>query len=209
MLRLLFRLDQALYYVQGQVSIRYGGGIHPKHRLMNYHQFFVSNITNEQKVLDIGCGIGALAYSIATKCNAHITGIEISERNITQARTQFPHENIEYIHGDVLTHPWSTLFDVIVMSNVLEHLPNRPEFLQHVTRTVKPKRFLIRVPLFERDWRVPLKKEVGIDYRLDPTHYIEYTQETFAEEMEQANLAITSLEIRWGEIWAQLTPKSS
>ena len=53
-------------------------------------------------------------------------------------------------------------------------------------------------------WRVPLKEELGIDYRLDPTHRIEYTVEGFAEEIETAGLKIAYQEIRWGEIWAEV-----
>jgi 2-polyprenyl-3-methyl-5-hydroxy-6-metoxy-1,4-benzoquinol methylase len=94
--------------------------------------------------------------------------------------------------------------DVIILSNVLEHLPNRPPFLQKVQQRIKPDRFLIRVPLFERDWRVPLKKELGVEWRLDLTHETEYTQESFAEEMAEAGLKIKHQEVRWGEIWAEV-----
>jgi len=62
------------------------------------------------------------------------------------------------------------------------------------------------VPLFERDWRVPLKKELGIDYRLDSTHCIEYTQEEYFEELHQAGLKTTNTEFRWGEIWSVVEP---
>ena len=44
------------------------------------------------------------------------------------------------------------------------------------------------MPLYELDWRVPLMEGLGVDYRLDFTHCIEYTQELFAEEIEQAGL---------------------
>jgi hypothetical protein len=75
-----------------------------------------------------------------------------------------------------------------------------------VQAKLTPSRWLIRVPLFERHWSVPLKQELGIDYRLDPTHQIEYTQESFAAEMRQTGLEIVHQEVRWGEIWAELKP---
>jgi len=65
--------------------------------------------------------------------------------------------------------------------------------------------FVAKLP--ERDWRVPLKQELGIDRRLDPTHFIEYTLESFAAEMEEANLRVTHQEVRWGEIWAEAVPR--
>jgi hypothetical protein len=67
-----------------------------------------------------------------------------------------------------------------------------------------PSKLLIRVPLFERDWRVPLKRELGIDWRLDPTHEIEYTPESFNEELVQASMEVIFIEIHWGEIWAEV-----
>ena len=95
------------------------------------------------------------------------------------------------------------MFDTVVLSNVLEHLPERAAFLRSVRMRVHPRRFLLRVPLFERDWRVPLKKELGIEWRLDLTHETEYTEEAFRNELEQAGLHITELHIRWGEIWCE------
>jgi len=65
---------------------------------------------------------------------------------------------------------------------------------------------LIRVPLFERDWRVPLKRELGVEWRLDSTHMTEYTLESFAEEIAGAGLSIIHQEVRWGEIWAEVRP---
>jgi hypothetical protein len=75
-----------------------------------------------------------------------------------------------------------------------------------VQESVHPERILIRVPLFERDWRVPLKKELGVEWRLDDTHETEYTLESFASEMQEAGLAVKHLEVRWGEIWVELFP---
>ena len=97
-------------------------------------------------------------------------------------------------------------FSVIILSNVLEHLPERPSFLRQLYQNTKPDRLLIRVPLFERDWRVPLKRELGVEWRLDPTHETEYTIESFAQEMAEAQLQITYQEVRWGEIWAEVVP---
>jgi hypothetical protein len=76
-----------------------------------------------------------------------------------------------------------------------------------VAKTVRPSRVLLRVPVFERDWRVPLKEELGLDYRLDPTHCTEYTLESFSKEMNDARFAVTHQEVRWGEIWAEAVPK--
>ena len=87
---------------------------------------------------------------------------------------------------------------------MLEHLSKHSIFLSKVWNKVNPKRMLIRVPLFERDWRVPLKKELGVEWRLDPIHETKYTIESWAKEIKEAGLAVTHQEIRWSEIWAEV-----
>jgi len=203
-LRILFTLDDALYKKQGRLAIAYDDGIHTKHRHIKYHDFFASRLQKNETVLDVGCGIGALAYDMAD-AGALVTGIDISEVNIKTAQERFAHPNVTYICGNALTDLPSGVFETIVLSNVLEHLPERPEFLRSLQTRLKSGggRYLIRVPLFEREWRVPLKKELGVEWRLDPTHETEYTLNSFAEEMEAASLRVVHQEVRWGEIWCE------
>ncbi len=202
-LRFLFGLDASLYPLQGWLSVNYGGGIHTKHRHTRYHDFFVGRIRKGEKILDIGCGIGALAYDIAEKAGAQVVGIDLSADNIEVACSKYAHSRATYMVGDALKTPPEGSFDAVVLSNVLEHLDARPEFLKRIADLVRPASILLRVPVFERDWRVPLKQELGIDYRLDPTHYTEYTLESFASEMKDAGLKVIHQEVRWGEIWAE------
>jgi ubiquinone/menaquinone biosynthesis C-methylase UbiE len=202
-LRFLFGLDASLYPLQGWLSVDYGGGIHTKHRHTRYHDFFVRRIRKGERILDIGCGIGVLAYDVAEKAGAYVVGIDISADNIETAFCKHSHSNVTYQVGDALKTPLEGSFDVVILSNVLEHLDARSEFLRRMIDLVHPARVLLRVPIFERDWRVPLKQELGIDYRLDPTHCTEYTLESFASEMKDAGLKVTYQEVRWGEIWAE------
>ena len=203
-LRLLFDLDAKLYNLQGAMSVKYGNGLHTKHRHTQYHNFFVNRLSPAEHVLDIGCGNGALAFDMANKAKAIVTGIDLSKDNIETAKNRFSHPNVTYICGNALTDLPHGAFDTIVLSNVLEHLPERSTFLRSIQERLTPKRYLIRVPLFERDWRVPLKKELGMEWRLDLTHETEYTLESFAEEIAQAGLICTHQEVRWGEIWCEL-----
>lgn len=154
-------------------------------------------------MLDIGSGNGFLAYDMAEKAGAIVTGIELSEKNYDKALENYSHPKVKYILGDVLEYLPDESFDTIVMSNVLEHIENREGFISQVQAKIGPRRWLLRVPVFERDWRVPLMKEVGVDFRLDDTHYVEYTQEEFSKELESAGLNIDHMEIRWSEIWCE------
>ena len=63
-------------------------------------------------------------------------------------------------------------------------------------------KFLIRVPMLSRSWIDVYKKELGLEYRLDKTHFIEYTFEGFKEELSRAGLKVLDYSIQFGEIWA-------
>ncbi len=206
-LRFLFRLDSALYSLQGQEAIEYDGGIHTKHRHTNYHQFFIRNLKPGERVLDIGSGNGFLAYDVvASVKNISVVGIELNKSNVKFACEHYQHPNLVFIHGDVLKNMPEEKFDAVILSNVLEHIKCRVDLLKKLVKLSHPKRLLIRVPQYDRDWRVPLKDELGVDSRLDKTHFTEYTREKFLEELSLANLQPTHMEFRWGEIWSIAEP---
>ena len=67
LVRLALRLHNFSYRLSTRFAIKAEGELHPKHRIMNYHKFFVDNINPSDTVLDIGCGNGALTYDLAQK----------------------------------------------------------------------------------------------------------------------------------------------
>src|SRR6185437_734916 len=125
---------------------------------------------------------------------------------LQQARTSDNPSNLTFVESDatksVPPGPW----DVVVLSNVLEHISDRIGFLQALIATTQAKRFLIRVPLFERDWKMAMRRALGANYYSDPDLKIEPTQAEFREETRRAGLAIDELITPWGEIWATLHP---
>jgi len=205
-LRLLFGVEAGIYPTEGELSIAYDGGVHTKHRHIRYHDFFVQRVRPGERVLDVGCGSGELAFDLADKGGAQVLGVDINPASIDKACQRHAHERVQYLLADVVTELPEHAYDVLVLSNVLEHLSGRPEFLRRVVRKYSPRRLLLRVPLFEREWRVPLKQELGVEWRLDPTHETEYTLESYVKEMASAGLVESHREIRWGEIWAELVP---
>lgn len=206
-LTFLLELDRRLFILTGTESCRYGGGVHSKHRHIGYHEYFAKRMRPGERVLDIGCGYGALAYDLA-RAGARVVGIDMNAANVLAGRERYTHPNLELREGDVLTALPGECFDTVVMSNVLEHLPRRVEFLRDAQARLAPRRWLLRVPMYERDWRVPLMEELGIDYRLDDTHCIEYRKEEFNDELAHAGLRPVDIDYRWGEIWCEAVPAS-
>ncbi len=170
---------------------------------MQYHDFFVERISYVERVLDIGCCYGAVAYSVASRTGAIVTGIDLRAENIAKARQLFQHPNLAFRQGNALKDLPKDKFDVIVLSNILEHIEHRVEFLSTIHERLSPTRILIRVPMFDREWKVPLRRELGMPFFSDRTHYTEYTLESFEKEIRAASLCLTPVQINWGEIWAE------
>jgi SAM-dependent methyltransferase len=202
----LLEIDAILSGQIDLASLRYGDGVHVKHRLMAYHDFFVSRIRSGERVLDVGCGYGAVADSIATRANAHVVGIDLNPSNIDHAKKRFTNPRLQFVVGEAPRDLPKEPFDVVVLSNVLEHVEQRVRFLAALIERARPQRILIRVPMADRHWHVPLRRELGLFHFSDPTHFTEYTRQSFEDEMREAHLAITHFQVNWGEIWAEVTP---
>jgi 2-polyprenyl-3-methyl-5-hydroxy-6-metoxy-1,4-benzoquinol methylase len=181
-------------------------GLHPKHRLTDYHDFFIRRISPGQIVLDLGCGCGAVAADIARRSGARVMGIDKDAGSIKWARERCAGTGAEFVCGDALTAELPQA-DVVVLSNVLEHLEGRPGFLHSLRTRLRPKLLLLRVPQYERHWLVPFARELGLDTRLDPTHLIEHRQEEILAELAAAGWRVRFLEARWGEYRIEAVPE--
>jgi SAM-dependent methyltransferase len=196
------------YKLAGHLASIVNNGVHPKHKIIKYKEWFLDRISTEDVVLDIGCSTGMLPALLADKAR-FVYGIEINPDSINVAKKINQKDNIEYIASDATKYDYGGCIPIncIVLSNVLEHIEHRAEFLKKLTTYVnwknpKNKKFLFRVPMLERDWLVLYKKQIGIDYRLDSTHYVEYTVAQFENELKQAGITIQEIETRFGEIFA-------
>jgi SAM-dependent methyltransferase len=186
-------------------AIRLGGGVHPKHRLTGYHDFFVERIAPGERVLDVGCGIGSVAFDLATRARATVVAIDVSPWALEVARERHAHPAIEYVQADARSFVPDRPIDVAVLSNVLEHVDARSELLRGLFERAGVRRLLVRVPSVERDWTVPLRRELGLDYFSDPEHEIEYTPEILRAELLEAGWEMGEPVLRWGEIWVEAT----
>jgi len=204
------RLHNWAYKVAGGYSkFLETDGLHPKHRIMKYHDWFKRQVRPEWVVLDIGCGNGALSYDLKEACKS-VVGIDINPRNIDIASSQFSKKGITYICGDATAYAFDQQFDAIVLSNVLEHIENRVVFLKRIFSFQDQERspvLLLRVPMLTRDWITPYKKEMGVEWRLDKTHMIEYTIDTLKGELEAAGLVLSDFKVQFGELYGVVKKK--
>jgi SAM-dependent methyltransferase len=203
-LRELLELEAELEDGLNHTAIRYDDGVHVKHRLTRYHDFFVERIRAGERVLDLGCGKGELAADIAARSGAEVAAVDWNADYLRFARKRY--DGVEFVQADLRAFEPAHPYDVLVLSNVLEHLADREELLRGLVARTGASRLLIRVPLETRSWTVPLRRELGLPHFSDPTHEVEYDRESFAREMRGAGLEVVDEELAWGELWAEVRP---
>ena len=82
-LEVVFDLEFPLFEMQATFDVsKHMGGITATDELLE-----LCHITENSKILDVGCGVGATSSYIAKKYHVHVTGVDKSERMIHQATT--------------------------------------------------------------------------------------------------------------------------
>jgi 2-polyprenyl-3-methyl-5-hydroxy-6-metoxy-1,4-benzoquinol methylase len=205
-LRPLLKLHSACYKWISRFAIVANAGIHPKHSIIDYEKWFCDNVQAGWCVLDIGCNTGILAKRLSHHAG-FVYGIDIDSELIKQAQRQNNSDNIKYICADANNFDWRVEkpIDCVVLSNVLEHIAERPALIRNIITRINwgaNRKLLIRVPTIERDWIAVYKKNLGLSYKLDKTHYIEYTLQEFVKELERNGIRIEKMEMKFGEIYS-------
>lgn len=204
-MRELLEVYADAYYGMDRGAIDYDDGIHAKHRLTRYHDFFVERVRPGERVLDVGCGKGELAYDLAERAGANVVGIDRAGWALDVARSRFAHPRVRYVQSDAETFRDGEPFDVAVLSNVLEHVGPRVALLRSLAEHARVERLLVRVPAIDRDWVVPLRRELDLTYFSDPEHEVEYTPDLLRRELAEAGWEMDEPQLVWGEIWVEAT----
>ena len=194
-------LEGKLYKAISRLAVLANNGVHPKHRITKYQEWFADHLSKDWSVYEVGSHTGAMTKTIGQNV-ARVLAIEIIPELVEIAKKRNSLDNVEFITGDATKFQLESPVDCIVLSNVLEHIDQRVAFLKGLLTNTNwngEKRLLIRVPLITRDWISCYKKELGIDYRRDPTHFTEYTEKEITEELNQANIQIHNFDKRFGE----------
>lgn len=97
-----------------------------------------------KEVLEIGCAEGGVLRPFL-EAGARITGVDISARvnfapeqfpdAVAVGRASFIHESI---YDDTLLEKLRGKFDLVLMRDTIEHLPDRPAVLQRIRQLLKP-----------------------------------------------------------------------
>jgi len=95
---------------------------------IHYHDVVLRAVpTNCRRALEVGCGQGLLARQLARQCE-QVVAIDVDRDALSGGAAMSAAEaRIEFVEGDVMTHPFSGgSFDLVTAVATLHHLPLKP-----------------------------------------------------------------------------------
>lgn len=111
------------------------------------HNYILPRITtlipkNVKRILDAGCGNGYLAGKLAN-LGYEVIGIDIAEDGIAIAKEHYPDQKflVASVYDDLL--PIIGPVDLVVSSEVIEHLYYPKQFLLNMNRVIRPNGWII------------------------------------------------------------------
>ena len=138
---------------------------------------YATQFTQEQRVLDIGCGEGYGAHLLAQHAK-EVVAIDKDRKTIQQAKRRYDLSNLNFHVHDIseLRGHFLHSFDVVCCFHVIEHLENPEQFLAEVAKRLSNPSgvLLISTPNRHSQFRL----STGLHW---PYHEREYTTNGFRD----------------------------
>lgn len=125
-----------------------------------------AQICASDKILDAGCGIGGSAIYLAKSVGCQVTGINLSENQLKEARKYASLNQVDglvnFTKADYLSMPFpDESFDVVWAIESVFHTPDKCTFFEEAFRVLKPNgRIVLADYLLNRE--VPSKVEQNL-----------------------------------------------
>jgi len=165
-------------------------------RRLNCTIELVKNSKSSQnlKLLDLGCGRGHFTEKFKKEFPGYdVYGLDHSISAIDYANSNF--QNIDFVVADAYYPPYfDEYFDIIILNNIWEHVPDPLNLLQSVNRILKPNgQLIISTPSryrFINLIKVCLGKEISL---ISKHHVTEYTIGQVKEQLKFGGYEVTKV----------------
>ncbi|MEO9021709.1 MAG: class I SAM-dependent methyltransferase [Ginsengibacter sp.] len=143
------------------------------------------NSDKTQKILEVGSGLGYLTYAISQE-GYDIKGLDISRDAVKKAELKF---GSNYICQDVYQYALDNQekFDLVILTEVVEHVPSPNEFFNILIKLIKPGgRLVISTPN-----KSAYPQNEFWNTELPPVHLTWFSEDSFKVISQQTGLAVT------------------
>jgi SAM-dependent methyltransferase len=154
-------------------------------------------IESGEHVLDLGCGFGRHAFE-AYRRGAHVVAVDHSAEEVTQVTSMFramaaageaPADRLaRAVRADLLALPFpDASFDIVMASEVLEHIPADEQAMGEIARVLRPGgRLAVTVP---RYWPERVCWALSREYHDVPGGHVRiYKGDVLADRLRGAGL---------------------
>ena len=126
--------------------------------------------------LNIGCGLGILEHFLEQDIPIHGIDTNNSEIELSREFAKKSGKAYTYEHADLYTYVPERTFDLIIASEIIEHVPDDTKALQALFRLLKKKGILVLTVPNKWQPRNRIRKILGMpSVVMDPTHVVEYS----------------------------------
>lgn len=96
-------------------------------------------LASAERVLDVGCGTGAITLDLAEACAGEVVGVDIDEAKLVEAMRALAHlPNVTFQVADAQDLPFpDESFDLVVFNIVLVYVPDKQRALNEMARVVR------------------------------------------------------------------------
>lgn len=172
--------------------------------MRKYVSFVLRHLAKGSEVLDIGCGDGTMTRALLAKAR-RVVGIDLSAECIRRARLGNGDGRIEYFWTSIEDFTTKDVFDVAIMSEVLEHVFEPISVLKKVRALLGKHGLLIMSTpnassLVRRVECLPAVRQIYTAWRgrdpgepISEEHFWEYTYQEIEHMLVEAGFRIMAL----------------
>ena len=170
------------------------------------HRLVVSLIGRGETVLEVGCSTGYISDRLKLQKQCNVVGIEVDAKAADEARHRVgipvfvPQGELPDLPPEYVGH-----FDVVLCADVVEHVHDPLQFIEHLKTYASPRgRFIFSIPniahwtcrlhLLQGKWQYT---SWGL---LDYTHLRFFTFDSFVQLIAETGLHVTSVHSSCGPI---------
>ncbi len=151
---------------------------------------FILDTNSFDSLIDVGCGNGALLHRLKTLGylkNKHVWAVDFSETRLDSVKAI--DSSIVAVQDDAqfLEKVPDSHFDLIISSQVIEHVSSDQDMIRALSRIAKPNALVYLDTVFKKSYAWYFYRNRHGRFALDPTHEREYTSEYFLYECIRKN----------------------
>lgn len=208
--KLFLNLEWIFNRLSHELSFKYYST--EEHPILHYTKIFMlENINNTDVVLDLGCNLGDISFTIAEKAK-EVTGIDINKEAINIANKRYNKSNLKFYNKEAreFLKEAPIKFNVLILSHILEHLDNPKAFISDFKDGFE--KIYIEVPDFDRYYLNKYRQDLNLPLiYTDNDHVSEFDRDEIKSLLKECNIEVNKEEYRYGvqKLWCKVNNNNS